>query len=150
MRRTLSKSGIKELNEILHNEFGVEVLSKKDFVEKVDDRLIVVNKETQFFIDDETFVPTLKLIQKNNFLKTVIVDMGAVKFVVNGADIMKPGIVEVSDDIGAGDIIVIIDVDNKKPLAIGRTLFDTKEMREQTSGKSIENLHWVGDEIWNS
>ena len=74
--------------------------------------------------------------------------MGAVKFVINGADIMRPGITEIEDGINENDFIVIVDVNNQKSLAVGIALLNSEEMRSSTSGKVIKNIHYVGDEIW--
>ena len=60
--------------------------------------------------------------------------MGAVKFVVSGADIMRPGITDIDEDIHEGEIIVIIDENNKKPLAVGKALLSATEMKEQEKG----------------
>jgi len=148
MRKSISKSEIKELNEKLKDKFNVDLLSKKDDVEIINDEVIFVNKEPYFFYDGSELIPTLKLILKENFLKKIIVDMGAVKFVVNGADIMRPGIVFIEEDIKKDDVIVVLDTENKKPLAIGQALFDSKEMDSQTGGKVVKNLHYIGDDIW--
>lgn len=100
-------------------------------------------------IDDKPF-PTLKAALANQIDgKTVTVDMGAIRFVSNGADIMSPGIVDASEGIEAGDIVLIIDETHGKPLAIGISLIDGEEMVENDSGKAIETKHYVGDEIWN-
>ena len=80
-------------------------------------------------------------------LPTVTVDMGAVKFVVNGADIMRPGIVDIGT-FDSGEFIVIIDVNNKMPLAVGIANMDSSEMESVSSGKVVKNIHYVGDEIW--
>jgi PUA domain protein len=61
---------------------------------------------------------------------------------------MRPGIVSVDDAIKEGDVIVIIDEKHSKPLAIGIALSDADKMREQTQGKSVKNLHYVGDKLW--
>jgi len=148
MRKSISKSEIKELNEKLKDKFNVDLLSKKDNVEIINDEVVFVNKEPYFFYDGSELIPTLKLILKENFLKKVIVDMGAVKFVVNGADIMRPGIVFIEEDIKKDDVIVVLDTENKKALAIGQALFDSKEMDSQTGGKVVKNLHYIGDDIW--
>lgn len=75
--------------------------------------------------------------------------MGAIKFVTSGADIMRPGIVELEEGISKDEIICIIDENNKKPLAIGITLMSGEEIQQATSGKVIKNLHYVGDRLWN-
>ena len=43
---------------------------------------------------------------------------------------------------------MIIDVNNKKPLAVGIALLNSEEMRSATGGKVIKNIHFVGDELW--
>lgn len=78
--------------------------------------------------------------------RRVIVDAGAVRFVVNGADIMKPGIVSADPEIAAGDLVVIAEERHKKPLAIGRALVAGTEMKGE--GKAVKSLHHVGDLIW--
>ena len=78
----------------------------------------------------------------------VTVDMGAVKFLANGADVMAPGIVAADENIEAGDIVFVVDVMHKKPLSVGEALMDGKAMVEEKKGKAIKTLHFVGDEIW--
>ncbi len=137
----------KEINKLI---FGVE-LNKKDSVVLMEDdtkKIITVNKEPYFFYYQDKIVPTLKLLQTHPLLKKITVDMGAVKFVVNGADIMRPGIVEIDSEIKKEDFIVIVDINNKKPLAVGVALLSTEEMEKATSGKVIKNIHYIGDEIW--
>ncbi len=74
--------------------------------------------------------------------------MGAVKFVVNGADIMRPGIVEIAD-VNEGEYVVIVDENNRKALAVGIALYSGEEMKQKDGGKVIKNIHYVGDELWN-
>jgi PUA domain protein len=93
-------------------------------------------------------VPTLQFLQSDLVLKKITVDMGAIKFVVNGADIMRPGIVAIEDGIAKDDFIVVIDEQNGKALAVGIALLGTEEIRSSTSGKVIRNIHYVGDDIW--
>lgn len=125
-------------------------ISKKDQVELVEDtyKIILLNKKPAFFYYQEKIVPTLKLLQENNVLKKVTVDMGAVKFVINGADIMRPGIVEIEEGISKEDFVSVVDKNNKKPLAVGIALFSGEEMKNMASGKAIKNIHYVGDELW--
>ena len=75
--------------------------------------------------------------------------MGAIKFVVNGADIMRPGITKIEDNIEANDFIVIVDENNQKPIAIGISLLNSEDLRNTKDGKHIKNIHYVGDKIWN-
>lgn len=149
--RTLSKSEIKFLNQELFQEYGLEPFSKKDLILLIEDEVhyLRLNGEISFFyLDENTLIPSLKHLLKNNFMKKITVDMGAVKFVASGADIMRPGVVEIEENIHEGELITVIDINNKKPLAIGKALFNSEDMSKLETGKCIENVHYVGDKIW--
>lgn len=145
----------KELNEKI-SQYKLEY-SKKDQVELIkteNHKLILINKQPSFFYytinNQEILIPTLKLHQtKQNILKTITIDFNAIKFIINGADIMRPGITEIQDNIQKDEPILIIDQTHKKPLAIGISLLSTEQLRTATTGKVIKNIHHVGDELWN-
>ena len=152
MKRTRIKA--KELNRELANAGCAVEYTKKDSIELGVDKekelkVVLVNQELCFFYYEGKLLPSLKLLQgKPDLLKHVVVDMGAVKFVVNGADIMRPGIVEIEFGFEKDDFLVILDVNNKKPLAIGQAMFSSEEMQGMSTGKVIKSLHFVGDELW--
>lgn len=147
MKRTGIKS--KEANKLLES-YPVN-LGKKDQVELGEDerKFMIINEEFSFFYYKDHLVPTLRYLQHQEILRKIEVNMGAVKFIVNGADIMRPGITEIDSGIKKDDFVVVVDEQNKKPLVVGVALFDAEEMKQQTSGKVIKNIHYVGDEIWN-
>ncbi len=148
-KRRLSKREIKALNEELA-PLGIE-LSKKDAVEILDGQSYVVDGEPWLFRQDDGLVPHLRLLlRRPHLLKAVTVDMGAVKHVVNGADVMRPGVTAVEDGVAEGRLVVIIDETHGKPLAVGRALMDATGMRNATAGKVVATLHWVGDKHWNT
>jgi PUA domain protein len=78
---------------------------------------------------------------------TVTVDAGAVSFVANGADIMRPGIVEADPAVDAGDLVCIREETHGKVLAVGRALTEGGEMTGD-SGRVVETIHHVGDELY--
>ena len=145
MKQTPLKA--KEVNKLFS---GIE-LNKKDQVVLAEDenkKLILINKEPCFFYYKDRLIPTLRLLQSKDLLKKITVDMGAIKFVVNGADIMRPGITKIEEGIEKDEAVVIVDENNQKPLAVGIALFSSEEMKITSSGKVIKNIHFVGDEIW--
>jgi len=79
----------------------------------------------------------------------VTVDMGAVKFIRNGADVMSPGVVGADESIRPGDLVVVIEERYKKPLGVGTALMSGTEMVKSTRGKAVKIAHHVGDAIWN-
>lgn len=148
----MSNKEIKLLNQQFQELYQVEnFLDKKDKVELAEDefKFIIVNGEISFFYRGEKPLPTLKLILKNNFLPKVVIDMPAVKFIANGADVMRPGIKKI-EEFQKDKIIVIVDETHQKPLAIGQALFSSEEIQNLEKGKVIKNWHYVGDKIWNS
>lgn len=158
MKRT--SQNIKELNEQLkENNLSIQ-FSKKDHAELLENpdskqyqKIILINKQPSFFYyknnNQEILIPTLKLLQTHpSLLKTITIDMNAIKFIINGADIMRPGITTIDDNIQPSQSICIIDQTHKKPLAIGISLHSTEQLRLLTTGKVIKNIHFVGDELW--
>lgn len=149
VKKQLSKSDIKDLNKKLNELYGIEPFTKKDLVELHDKKYIIKDKQLLYFYHDGTLYPSLQLLQNTQVMKAIVVDMGAIRFVANGADVMRPGITEIADDITKGQGVVIVDETHKKPLAVGIAMYDSAEMREQETGKSIKSIHYVGDDIWN-
>jgi len=112
--------------------------------------LFMVNKKPLLMATAAWVFPTLKGAVQCPFPeRRVVVDAGAIPYVVNGADIMRPGIVSVTDDVKAGSPVQIVDERHGKPLAIGVALLDAHDLRASTAGKMVKKFHHVGDEIWN-
>lgn len=148
----LSNKEIRTINKEIEQSFGIaNFLSKKDRAEKRGN-VIVKDKKPIFFYFELRLVPTLNLILGNQELKIkkVTVDMPAIPFMIKGADVMRPGIKHIDEGIEKDEIILIIDEDNEKPIAIGIALFSGKEIQEMDKGKVIRNIHYVGDEVWGT
>jgi len=134
-------------------------LEKKDIVICEDERYLWQGGKLIFFKSDpkpdnkpgyagQGWIPTLHLLLSRLILPTIVVDMGAVKFVANGADIMRPGIKEIPSGIAQDALVAIVDERNRKPLAVGVMLLSSEEMQAANSGKVIKTVHYVGDDIW--
>jgi PUA domain protein len=110
------------------------------------DLIFVDGRPLIMVMEDRPFLTVLGAIELNPQKKLVIVDSGAVRFIVNGADVMNPGIVSADPEIEAGDLVIVAEERHKKPLAVGKALIPGKEMHGE--GKAIKSLHHVGDPIW--
>jgi PUA-domain protein len=77
----------------------------------------------------------------------VTVDMGAVRFLTNGADVMAPGITEVDAGIQEGDAVWMRDETHGRPLAVGVAMKDAEGLKGE-KGKVIANKHYIGDALW--
>ncbi|MDA4129955.1 MAG: RNA-binding protein [Thaumarchaeota archaeon] len=79
---------------------------------------------------------------------TVTVDSGAVKFVVNGANIMRPGITKFEGEFHPGDIVVVREEKYGKAIAVGEVTISRLEMEQTKKGAIVNNLHYAGDKFW--
>ncbi|RLF42261.1 MAG: RNA-binding protein [Thermoplasmata archaeon] len=139
----------KQLSELFNGE---EFIKKEDTVEigLVDKKnIIFVNGSPDFFKENESIFFTLVgLLNRNPKHKKVTVDMGAIPYVTNGADIMAPGIVDSDSSIKQGEYVWICDEKHGKPLAIGIALMSGEDMKNQDKGKAVKNIHYIGDSLW--
>jgi PUA domain protein len=119
---------------------------------------LTVGEEVVYFVDGTPLIvrtragllPSLKFDKVINSLPRIIVDMGAVAHIANGADIMRPGVREVHSDFAKGALVLIVDEKYSKPIALGRAEVDSAEMRFMGKGKVVGNVHYVGDALWRS
>ncbi len=152
-RVQLRKSSKNQLLNDIESIFGeaAKELEKSKFeTANIDDQsLILVDGEPLLFQIEGFYFPTVKGALKLDLRKNVVtVDSGAVRFVVNGADIMCPGIVDADSGIMEGDPVIIIEEAHGKPLAIGTALMPGENM-VGNKGKAVKSIHYVGDKLWN-
>jgi len=123
---------------------------KLEVLETSDHTLILLNGvPVALCIEKTPFFTVRGAIELNPQRHLVTVDMGAVRFIHNGADVMSPGIVDADESITPGDFVVVIDERHKKPLGIGTALLTGTEMIRETKGKAVRIVHHVGDKIWH-
>jgi predicted RNA-binding protein (TIGR00451 family) len=79
---------------------------------------------------------------------TVTVDSGAIKFVVGGANIMRPGITKTSGEFSSRDIVVVNEEKFGKAIAVGRASLPRAELEAAQKGAVVQNLHFAGDKFW--
>jgi PUA domain protein len=112
--------------------------------------LYLIDKKPQLMDSGEWVFPTLQGLLEHPFPeRRIVVDSGAVPFVVNGADIMRPGIVSVTEDVKAGCPVQVVEERHGKPLALGVALYDAGDLMGKTSGKMVKTFHYIGDDLWN-
>ena len=152
-RHRLKARDIRKYQDELKTIFNEVFFSEKSSIETGDldgTFIIIVDGELCFMYHNDKIVFTLhglnKYKPKKNF---VVVDMGAVKFVTNGADVMAPGVIDADSDILEGNQVWICDEIHHKPLAVGIALVNGEQMISQSQGKVINTIHYVGDDLWN-
>jgi PUA domain protein len=136
----------------LATEFGMALPADDEPVDEAeagDMRLLFFRGEAVALILGDGIAPTVRgLLAFPAGKRAVTVDMGAVPYVYNGADVMAPGIVDADPAIRPGDFVWVRDERNRRPLAVGRAIMDGPAMAREEKGKAIETVHYVGDELW--
>jgi PUA domain protein len=94
-------------------------------------------------------VPFLGKQEELQRFPSVTIDSGAVKFVCNGAKVMRPGIINF-DSFKKGDIVVVKDQAHGRGLAIGLALEDSEVAKGMTKGYVIDTVHYISDKIWKA
>ena len=79
----------------------------------------------------------------------VMVDMGAVKFMCKGANVMRPGIKKFTD-FEKDKIVCIIEESQHKFLAVGKAMVSSSELENMEKGEVVENLHYISDKFWET
>jgi PUA domain protein len=149
-RRALRRKDAGALLEEASGLVGEVKASKVEEAEAEDGRTVyLLNDEILFFRDGDSLVPTLRGPYVDR-LPAAVVDMGAVPFVCKGADVMAPGITEVRGEFEEGRLVVVRDIRHGKALAVGRALRPSKEIMASRKGRAVQNLHYVGDKLWNT
>jgi PUA domain protein len=154
-RHSIRKGQVQDLFERLAAQIGPSAaLFQSVMIEiletNADLGIYLVNKKPLLMEKGGWVFPTLKGAVECPFPeRRVTVDAGAIPYVVNGADAMRPGIVAVTSDVKKGQPVQIVDQRHGKPLAIGLALMDGAAILGSASGKMCRNFHHVGDELWN-
>ena len=151
-RHHLRSDDITEIREAIADDLGVDIDGERfELVEFVDadyELVLVDDDPAVFYVDDDE--PFLTVRGANDFepeTGVVTVDAGAISFVSDGADVMRPGIVEADAAIREADLVVIAEETHGKVLAVGRALVDGDEMVGD-SGKVVSSIHHVGDDLY--
>ena len=96
---------------------------------------------------ENEFIPFLSEIKLLESFPNVMVDMGAVKFMCNGANVMRPGI-KSHTEFSKDEIVCIVEESQHKFLAVGKSLVNSSEMKEMLKGEVLKNLHYISDKYW--
>tara|TARA_B100000941_G_scaffold95842_1_gene66678 strand:- start:314 stop:823 length:510 start_codon:yes stop_codon:yes gene_type:complete len=152
-RRPINKKEAKRFNKMLESAHNIHLsLSAGKYETAISkDFDIILDKGLIFglILEDMAHLSVRGLLSNLPETGWVQVDMGAVPFVCNGANVMAAGINDASTEVVKGQYVWIRDEKHKKPLGVGKALFDAKYMISAEKGKAIEALHYIGDKIWD-
>lgn len=151
-RHRLRQKEIASLAMRIDDALGTKSFGPSDTVDMAEgpefEVIFVDGKILGFLPGGEPFLTVRGLLEYGATKRFVTVDMGAVKYVYNGADIMAPGVVGCDEAIREGDLVWARDEKNLQPLSVGRALVGAFVIRRKEKGKAVAAIHHVGDKLW--
>lgn len=147
----LSKSDIFLVIDKMTQQWHIELPKAKTLIlHELDDNTSLITGDSITSIQiGETYLPFLSETGLLEKFPKATVDVGAIKFVCNGANIMRPGIKKFTE-FQKGDIICIVEESHNKFLAVGEALVSSSEMSNITKGEVVKNLHYISDKYWEA
>lgn len=147
-KKTVNKS-----KELFQNDFITYLQSKKSlFLVKYSDEIeIIYDDEEQeplliIRISDSSIIPSLQSLRKfPNLIPKIWTDAGATKFLLNGANLFRPGITKF-DTFEKNEIVQVVNPQGNV-LSIGEVLFSSEEMPDK--GEVLKTVSFLNDEIWS-
>lgn len=144
----ISKTETAEVLKNIIEQWKIELPKIKNLkIYELDEGQIIVGEGLTAIKVGDNYLPFLSDTATLSKFPSVTVDMGAVKFMCNGANVMRPGIRSFGE-FEKGQIVGIIEESRKNYLSVGRALVSSKEMAELAKGIVIENLHYISDKYW--
>lgn len=104
----------------------------------------------EFIQADAAFIPFLGSPTTLSLFPSAVVDEGAIRFLLNGADVMRPGIRKLDDWGPAGRTVVVKEEKKGRAIAVGTSIVPGSEAIEMSKGGCVKNAHHVGDRYWNA
>ncbi len=147
----ISKSETSTLLKTVSEKWGMEFPKIKNVKvhQILDDAQIITGDGLKILKVDEDYLPFLSEIEMLEKFPTVTVDMGAVKFMCKGANLMRPGIKKFTE-FEKDKIVCIVEESQHKFLAVGKSLVSSSELETMKKGEIIRNMHYISDRFWET
>ncbi len=151
---------MKEISDMFGEEAAEKFMGRRDTVEvakfdRITEVILVNGKPTFVRRGDLIFPLVVALYELSNendlrrWKRRVVVDEGAVAHILNGADVMAPGVVDADEGITEGDVVFVVEQEYGRPLATGMALENGRRMVEKTKGKVVKVVHHAKDRLWD-
>ncbi|HME19322.1 MAG TPA: PUA domain-containing protein [Nitrososphaerales archaeon] len=148
----LSRRDSLEMIKAVESSLGVSLelsRSAQASCEEPEDGVVFVHIGEMVFVKSgETFVPFLGSAAALSLFPSATVDAGAIKFLLNGADVMRPGIRTFDGWGDKGRTVVIREEQKARAIAVGTATVPSEEASAMTKGVCLTNVHHVGDRFW--
>jgi PUA domain protein len=147
----ISKSETTSLLKIVSERWEIEFPKIKNLkVHQItNDAQIITGQGIKILKIDDDYLPFLSETETLEKFPNVTVDMGAVKFMCKGANLMRPGIKKFTE-FEKDKLVCIIEESQHKFLAVGKAMVSSSELEEMEKGEVIKNMHYISDNFWET
>ncbi|MCV0392037.1 MAG: RNA-binding protein [Nitrosopumilus sp.] len=147
----ISKSETSSLLKTISERWGMEFPKIKNLkVHQISDEAqIITGNGMKILKVNDDYLPFLSETKMLERFPNVTVDMGAVKFMCKGANVMRPGI-KTFTDFEKDKLVCIVEESQHKFLAVGKALVSSTELESMEKGEVIKNLHYISDKFWET
>lgn len=147
----ISKSETSELIKTVSGMWEIEFPKNRNLrVHQItDEAQLITGKGVKILKIDDDYLPFLSETEILAKFPNVVVDMGAVKFMCKGANLMRPGIKSFSE-FEKGKLVCIAEESQHKFLAVGKAIVSSSELKEMDKGEVLKNLHYISDRFWET
>ena len=145
----ISKSETSSLLKTVSEKWAIEIPKIKNLkVHQISNEAqIITGKGIKILKVNDDYIPFLSETEVLEKFPNVTVDMGAVRFMCKGANLMRPGIKSFTD-FKKEDIVCIVEESQHKFLAIGKAVADSSDIEEMEKGEVLKNMHYISDKFW--
>ena len=113
-----------------------------------DDAQLVTGNGLRILKIGQEYLPFLSETKLLERFPHVVVDVGAIRFMCNGANVMRPGI-KAHSEFESNDIVCVIEESRRKFLAVGKAVVPSAELDAMEKGEVLKNLHYISDRFWD-
>ncbi|MGI9566814.1 MAG: PUA domain-containing protein [Nitrosopumilus sp.] len=147
----ISKSETTSLLKTVSEKWGMRIPKIKNLKvhQILDDAQIITGQGIKILKINDEYLPFLSETETLERFPSVMVDMGAVKFMCKGANVMRPGIKKFTE-FQEGDLVCIIEESQHKFLAVGKAMVSSSELENMEKGEVIKNIHYISDKFWET
>jgi len=147
----ISKSETSALLKTVSEKWGIEFPKIKNVkVHQISDEAqIITGNGIKILKVNDDHLPFLSETETLKKFPSVMVDMGAVKFMCKGANVMRPGIKKFTE-FEKDKLVCIIEESQHKFLAVGKAMVSSSELENMDKGEVVKNLHYISDKFWET
>lgn len=155
-RQVVSKHDSRELIAEVERSTGAHI----DVPRSAQVEILQPDEESKFVIIDGKFTfvsekdggyfPFVGSAEATGLFPSVTIDEGALKYIIKGADVMRPGISKFDDWGDSGKLVVVREAKKGRAAAVGRTMVASAQMAELKKGNCVKNVHHAGDRFWDA